>query len=368
MSFEETIIGVLDKYPFYGYVLLDLPRKYTTDIPTAAVALDEKKKIFLLVNPEFFGSIEDNQKTAVVIHEILHLVLRHLTRIGDRDKKIWGISADCVVNQYLPFVDDKWGIITIPMLEKQFNIKIPSGETVEYYYDLFKQHVPPDMEITLSFGDNHDGWSELTETQKEILEKEFDVMLKDAFQKARGIVPGNLSSVIKEIMNPTLPWEAILHKFLQFSRKTTRMFTKKKLSKRFDTIPGERNTDQFKLVVGIDTSGSVSNENLQSFAEELYGIAKFPNTEITVVEADAQIQQIYPFKRGFKMGHEFLGRGGTEFQSVVNYAVEKKADALVYLTDGGAPDPDVPKRLRLLWVLTKNHEPKRTGRSIVMDK
>lgn len=363
-SFEDTVVDLLETHPFYAYLLLDLPRRYTKAIPTAAVALDNKKNVQLLVNLDFFNSRKKDEQKAIAIHELLHLVLRHLTRIGERDKHVWNLSADLSCNQYLPYVDPSWDIITIPKMEKELGIKIPPGETVEFYYDLLKPHIPPQMKICLSFGDDHSTWEELSDTEKEVIEKVFEASLKDAMQKSRGTIPGNLASIIDKILNPELPWEVILRKFLQFSRKTTRMFTKKRFSKRFDTVPGEKNTDQFKLVVGIDTSGSVSDGDLQKFANELVGISRFPNTEIIVAEADADIQQVYKFKGKFT-GKEFKGRGGTCFDPVVQFASKEKADALIYLTDGGAPDPNIPRNLRVLWVLTKDHEPKK-GRCVVM--
>ncbi len=47
-----------------------------------------------------------------------------------------------------------------------------------------------------------------------------------------------------------------------------------------------------------------------------------------------------------------LGRGGTDFQPVINFYEEhKEYDGLIIFTDGMASEPKIPTRRRILWVL-----------------
>ena len=104
------------------------------------------------------------------------------------------------------------------------------------------------------------------------------------------------------------------------------------------------------ILVAIDTSGSVSNDELVEFFNEIRHIHK-TGTEITVLQCDTQINSIekYNPKKDIKV----QGRGGTEFDPVLEYYNKnnKKFTCLVYLTDGECYTTVTP-RGRMLWVIS----------------
>jgi predicted metal-dependent peptidase len=105
------------------------------------------------------------------------------------------------------------------------------------------------------------------------------------------------------------------------------------------------------MLLAIDTSGSVSDTELEEFMNEIQHIYK-TGVEITIIQCDTIIRCIEPYKGSFKLVTQ--GRGGTEFNPVVEYynANLKKYTSLVYFTDGECT-VDVKPKAPVLWVLSE---------------
>ena len=105
------------------------------------------------------------------------------------------------------------------------------------------------------------------------------------------------------------------------------------------------------MLLAIDTSGSVSDNELREFMGEMHHIYRC-GVDITVVQCDTMIRSVEPYRGKFEM--TVLGRGGTEFDPVLEYfnANLNKYTSLVYFTDGEC-NVDVKPRGNVLWVLSE---------------
>jgi predicted metal-dependent peptidase len=105
------------------------------------------------------------------------------------------------------------------------------------------------------------------------------------------------------------------------------------------------------MLLAIDTSGSVSNDELLEFMNEIHHIYK-AGVDITIVQCDTKINSIKPYTGKSEMN--IHGRGGTEFDPVLEYYNEnlKKYTSLVYFTDGECSTSVRPKN-NVLWVLSE---------------
>ena len=132
-------------------------------------------------------------------------------------------------------------------------------------------------------------------------------------------------------------------------RKNTRM----RPNRRYGiTNPGTKRNYTSRLMVAFDTSGSVSDDQLEYFANELNGM--IDHVQVDFVQFDTEITygpKPYTKKAG-KIGIE--GRGGTNFYPVVDMASEMEYDGLVVFTDGEAPFPPRP-RYRVLWAVCERN-------------
>ena len=111
-----------------------------------------------------------------------------------------------------------------------------------------------------------------------------------------------------------------------------------------------------KIVVAIDTSGSVTSREIAEIFNEIFAILAKRQYRITVIECDSEIQRIYIVNKPSDVKNDVAGRGGTYFTPVIAHINSDRyyRDAiLIYFTDGYGEDK-IPKPLtyRNLWVIT----------------
>ena len=101
-------------------------------------------------------------------------------------------------------------------------------------------------------------------------------------------------------------------------------------------------------MVSFDTSGSVSDQELHSFASELSGLISHVICDFVCFDTMVHGEPVEYSRRNKKI--EIKGRGGTCFEPIIKLAEERGYDGLIIFTDGDAPIPPKPK-VRVLWAL-----------------
>ena len=111
MNVESIKRRLLVKYPFFGSVVAN--SNFIAE-PAVGTAGTDGKTIYY--NPNFIESITDEEQTFIFAHEICHIAFDHIFRSEGKDKYLWNIATDSVVNAFLkqdglPIVE---GVIDIP--------------------------------------------------------------------------------------------------------------------------------------------------------------------------------------------------------------------------------------------------------------
>ena len=142
--------------------------------------------------------------------------------------------------------------------------------------------------------------------------------------------------------------------------------------------PGLKSFPKPRLLIAIDTSGSVSSKtDIPLFFSEIKKLHQ-RSVDLTIVEADTNIRRLYSY--GVRKINDIAGRGDTNFDEVISYSnsapvlrdlneepielwnsnrwikkhkiKEKETfDGLVYFTDGVAPEITIKPNIPILWVL-----------------
>tara|TARA_Y100001937_G_scaffold15075_1_gene20478 strand:- start:388 stop:1572 length:1185 start_codon:yes stop_codon:yes gene_type:complete len=350
------------KEPFYGLFLIGINKKYRDDLPTAGVSKNGMG-VQLAINPAFFDGLTEKQQMGLLKHEILHVGFGHLL-IRDKydDQKLFNIAADLEINQYIATDCLPEGGLTLDTFP-ELNLPIKAGTKV--YYDSLKQAQEdgtcPTLDNLLNQMNGgsqycHGTWDEfdeLSEADKKLVQKQIEHQLKETAElteKRQGHVPGEFAEIIKRLRKiepPSFNWKAYLRRFVGNSSIVYTKKLRRKYNKRYSGNPGLKIKHKNHICVGVDTSGSVSNSELKEFMSELTHMHKTGH-QITVVQCDTQINSVEVFNP--KKDWDIKGRGGTDFQPVIDHYNEKgHYTALIYLTDGEAYTPDnCPKNT--LWV------------------
>ena len=372
-SLSKTSKELMLKEPYYGFFLIMLNKLWDSKrVPTAGVSKNGIN-YQLAINPEFWEGLSENHRLGLLKHELLHIAFGHLTTFFKfTNKKLANVAMDMEINQYIDKEYLPEGGIDIDNYDDSLNLERKAG--ARYYYDKLKQLQDEkdqngtcgcaEMDGLLEDIENgnvpdHSTWEEfenLTEAEQKLIEKQLQKVLSDAKEqtiKKRGTVPGEIEGVIviDEIVAPKFDWRGYIRRFTGVS---TKVFTKKirrKENRRFSDNPGLKVKMRQHMLLAIDTSASVSNDELMEFMNEMHHIYKC-GVDITVIQCDTNIKSIEPYK-----GQKDLnvhGRGGTEFDPVLEYFNEnlKKYTSLVYFTDGECYATVKPKG-NVLWVISE---------------
>jgi predicted metal-dependent peptidase len=355
------------KEPFYGLFLISLNKELRSNIETACVTPD-KLNIKLCINPEFWLSLDEKTKLAILKHELLHIVFFHLDNFERfPNKRLYNIAADLEINQYieLEYKGEKWdGLEYDQNIFKDLNLLPKQG--TKYYYEAIQNEIDKNPNGDLANFINgiekdwHDLWKAMegmNEAEKKLIQKQIDHQLTEIAsemkKKNRGLIPSELESYINglfEITEPVIDWKSYLRRFASISPKVFTKKTRYKPNKRFLNNPALKIKQHKHTLVAIDTSGSVSDEEVLEFFNEIHHMYK-TGTQVTIIECDAIIQRIYEYN-GKLENISVKGRGGTDFEPVFKYMFEhrNRFNNLIYLTDGECSVPETQIKKPILWV------------------
>jgi predicted metal-dependent peptidase len=375
------------KEPFYGLFLISLNKEISDAVSTACVAKDGINTK-LVISPKFWETISDPCKVAVLKHELLHIAFKHLQMFDQyQEKELLNIAADLEINQYIEdtYKDETWDGLELTNAPWAA-LKLPVKAGTRKYYDLLQQEMQanPDGDVAkfvqamkdangdgetrkITLGDGtevevnatHEFWKQyegMDEAEKKLMEKQIEHQLKDTANqvlKQRGHIPGELKELIDSLYvteEPVIDWRAYLRRFNGMASKVFTKKTRRKPNKRFFGNPALKIKQKKNTLVAIDTSGSVSKNDLKEFLSEIHHIWK-TGTQVTVVECDASIGRVYEYKGEMAEAKEVTGRGGTSYEPVMQYLWDHKDkyQNLIYLTDGECSVDSQPCK-PTLWV------------------
>jgi predicted metal-dependent peptidase len=370
-SLSKISKDLMLKEPYYGFFLIMLNKVWRKDLPTAGVS-KQNINYQLAINEEFWMGLSDDHKMGLLKHELLHIAFGHLVSFSSfSNKKLANVAMDMEINQY---IEDSWLPEGGIRIEDYEDLKLDKKAGCRYYYNQLLRlqdekdkngttgNTPMDNLLdNIASGDipDHSTWEEfedMTDAEKKLIEKQVQKILQDAKEqtvKKRGTVPGEIEGliVVEEFTAPKFDWKGYLRRFTGVS---TKVFTKKirrKENRRYEDNPGLKIKMRQHMLLAIDTSGSVSDTELAEFMNEIHHIYKV-GVDITVIQCDTSIRSIEPYIG--KNEISVLGRGGTEFDPVLDYynANLKKYTSLVYFTDGECYT-SVKPRSKVLWVLSE---------------
>jgi predicted metal-dependent peptidase len=384
----RTSIRFLLEEPFYGHLFSGMLREVNHESPTMGVRLAGKQMVKLVINPDYWQ--EDLKLEAhrygILKHEILHIVFRHMTAANRYPfKRLFNIAADLVVNQYIEAHQLPGEPIT---LETFPHLKLKPFKDLNYYYHKLLEEVEQRMDEKdsnpkggrnrqghgkqadrhlldqlLKDGhpdlERHRNWDEfdkLSAPERKLLDHATREAITRSVQrvkdKGQGAVPSGLEEYLGRVLKEgtaLFDWRRVLRLFASSSSRTRLSNTIRRPSKRYGTTPGIQVKRKQKILVALDTSASIGEEELKTFFTEIDHLWRHGG-EVRVVECDTRIQRNYLYTGIPPLAVK--GRGGTAFEAPIAYANQSyRPDALVYFTDGFGPIPETPSRQPLLWVI-----------------
>ena len=377
----RAIVGVMRHREFYGHVIQQFEKIVVGGnhaAKTAAVGRrDGDRFVKLFLNRDFFKSLYDlqynaigdedsgslkktealsrakSQASGVIEHEVLHVVLHHLSK--DFPDKVRGNYAmDLVVNQFIDSNRIPHGFL----LPSRYGLE--EGKTSDWYYSMLEgneQYGKDRLGEAMACLEGHSLWRELKDDMV------FQEFVRDILRKAKEStsskgwmgVPSGLRSEIDlhiERKKAQVSWNKVFRNFCGSGYSSLITHTIQRESRRFGCRPGTRKEDCLRLAVIIDTSSSIEESQLVVFLNEVRWIWR-GGADVTIIESDCEVRTSYHFNGRFN--GKFEGGGGTDLEPALEF-VEGKFDAAVYFTDFVAPKISRKYRIPILWILSRDQE------------
>lgn len=371
---EDAIIRLLKQRPFYGQFLLQFRRRPYQGRKAAAVALIDAMPT-LMVSEQIFCRFSPPEQQGLLEHLVKHILHLHPCRRKERQPKLWDIACDLAINpgiEHLP-----------PEALRPERFQLPVGLAAEEYYhhllllpqlgdhqgdghgEAFREQtgdkqtseaVTDSADYQPQTLDDHHHWQEADRTPVPLSEQVVRQMVQSAWKKSDADPDEELRDLINSYLRPpTIPWQQILRQFIGTAGRVGRSTTWKRAHRRFgQTTPGIRKQQYLNLVVGIDVSDSTDTQPLrEAFAVELLRIAQARKSRITVLYAGSRIQKVASFTGKPAIVDVYRGGGFTDLRPIFHFArkMHPRPAAIIYLTDGYGPAPDLSD-IPTLWVLS----------------
>lgn len=345
-------IKFIRRNPFYGNIGVRLELIDATKwLGTAAT--DGRR---LYYNRHFFSKLTKDEVYFVIGHEILHCVFDHVGRCGHRDKKIWNMAIDYLVNWVLindnigkkpdmalfsKRYDDTWSSDQIynDILNRSVTIEVPLDEHLDVGDDDSSDQSGSGKKATVTVAPNdqddgngddngdeeNDGTNGPVKVTPEELEKirsDMKSAIIQAAQQAKSAgqeVPYVIDRMIDDLVEPKINWRDMITQTLKSCIKDDYSWNRpSNLSWLGDIIyPGTEFGNTIDVCVAIDVSGSIGYEQLRDFLSEVKGIMEeFTDFRLRIWSFDTAVHSYEEFNQSNI--DEFLkwrpqGGGGTDF-------------------------------------------------------
>ena len=398
---------ISERDTYYGYFLMNMVFKVNySEHDIAGIKLNTIPPVFSS-NPLLLCKFSLKNIIYIVCHEIDHVVFDHpalmAKEIANNPNNLlkFNIAADAAVNDGINleikekayrFMEAPTGCITSKTIGKMIGEPVFSNENYAYYFELIKDKSikenaknnmldncvdRPNQNSDSSKNSKNNSKNDVVtinnvgkiedhnwqtegdhEDVNQIVKEIMNTVLETMDKETRGKMPEHFLEQIKLINRPAvISWQSLLKKYvgtISANKRKTKTRLNRRQPERFD-IPGRVDEKILKIVVAIDTSGSMSDEMIGYVFNEIFSIIGKRKHEITVIECDAEINKVYVAKKRGDINTKVTGRGGTSFTPVIEYINNNRKfrDALlIYFTDGfGDLEIPKPKTYRNLWVV-----------------
>lgn len=278
-NISQAKIVSIQRLPFFGVLLLHTRIVATNTVPTAGVC----SRGVMWVNPDFIEKLTVGELVFLLCHEVLHLALSHVTRLNGRNHRLHNIACDLWINDTL--IDSKVGTFIecgIDPREYDWKKYLKDGETyrdldTEEIYDRLIESLPPEDAQSGCMGNKLE--QESQDRAGEASAVDWNNKLQEAAQTVEmnnnhgGSVPANISRLLKSLLEPTVNWKQLLAQYVSMCNDADyNTFDRRFLCD--DLYWEDLESDQLKINVFIDTSGSISGNDIQNFFSELSGIVR----------------------------------------------------------------------------------------------
>lgn len=350
-NISQARTKLLFRHPFFATLLLRTPQVITTTCKRASV--DGKN---LYINPDWVKGMPVAQVMAVLVHEVMHIALCHISRRGNRHPKVWNWACDFFINLVLR----KAGLdLPVPHLyDPQFE-----GLTVDEIYKLLMQEIEAGgsrFSLGSPGAGDEDGEGQgtpgagdmegdlqpdpaLTPAEIAGLEQHGAGLLAAAANAARmmGKLSADMERLVGENLTPKVRWQDELMQFMLQAPRQDEDWSRRNRRYSHVVLPGRGGMEMGPIALIGDTSGSISQEELDQVGAEVKAIISTVRpSKMHVIWADAKVCGEQEFDPDDDIKLTPKGNGGTDMRVPLEYVERFEPEVVILITDGHTPWPN----------------------------
>jgi len=379
---------ILDK-PFLGALALRLPMVAADPKWCQTTSTDARSFYY---NPAYIDALSMEQAQFVLANQALHCALSHFSRRQHRSRFRWDIACNHAIN---------------PLLVKDGLIPPPGTLVLESFEGMTAEEIYPCIDANDSdepleqpqqdgqgSGDTkeqakgrepeqqdakHDGASGAAEPQPlsaselESLTAQWQQRLAGAAQQAQqaGKLGGILGRMVGELLQPKLPWRLLLARYMTQYARDDYSYMRPSRREGEMIFPSLRSA-QADICVVLDTSGSISEQEIDEFMSEINAIKGQLRARILLHACDTELAGDGPWLfqpwDEFRLPTTIRGGGGTDFRPIFAWISSqgREPDLLLYFTDAVGEFPQAEPTYPVLW-LVKGKAPVPWGQRIQLN-
>ncbi len=373
------------EHPYFGTIASSLKLEQNNELLTF---LSDGEA--LRYNSEYIDRLDVAEVEFVMANGAMHAVLKHQDRSDGRTKWLWQTATDYVVNgmlvnngMQLPeyanfehkfngmYAEEVYQMLRDEMMNDEFGMEeqieqiMESDDVHNENLQMQQENVEsPDAQETKQDQSSKDKKesSPTPSPDPEALSEELKEQFEQIFQKLnrQGTLPKDLKFVVPEYFSHKVDWREFLYGYIAAYAKSTYSFVPPNMKYLYRGIYlPSLSSDLLRIVIAIDTSGSVDETLLTTFLGEINSIMQsYPNYEIDLITADAKIQSHKVFLPGESLEYEVSGGGGTDFRPVFEYIDQQinYPTLLLYFTDGMGTFPESEPSYDVMWVMPEEKD------------
>lgn len=396
LTIEQSIsrlkIDLVRKRPFYGVILMKL-NEIKESSSTYIMSTDGSS---IYYNKKYMENLNEAERNFYLLHQLYHCIFMHPSRMINKDIKIANIAADFLVNYYIDIEKNEFKkagiIISVPkdaymIKDEKYKLELNKLSFEQLYEKIYNQKEnkisATPQQITKNNNSNGNNSSTLniygnnidlnkiksdlilpkniekTSSNMRRIIQESIITSKVYGSKLIGDMPGSLIRRITELIGTRVPWYKYLRRYLSNIMQDDTSFDTpdKNHIYRKMILPGPYEDENYieEILFLIDTSGSISEEDLNNFLFQAYNICKDFEANGKVIFFDSIVQDVFDINKENLNKLPLYGGEGTDVNVALKYVKDKKLkySCILVLTDGYFNSPQVFLR-NVIWCLTED--------------
>ena len=311
--------------------------------------------IYLKLHPKFIENMPLDELMGLILHEVLHVAFDHILRCfaSKLNHKIYNIAADHYINLMILAMGYK-------LPHGGYHDTKYNGKSTQKIYDILIKDPPPDLSNYKPDIMPKDKTMTADVHKMTVTANIVKAVTQAQLANDPGSIPGEIVRKLDKILNPKLPWQQILQRFMEPYKTFTSTWSRPNRRYSGDDIylPSNISGARIKQITGgADVSYSMSKNNLTDIGAELnfiWTVLQPERMRLQTFDTSVHLDEVYVEGDTLEL-LEWKGGGGTNIVPLIESIKKEKPELAIIFTDGKFRMPDLKGiTTHIIWVINDN--------------